>query len=440
LIIFFQQVKDFLGLHIEGKMPAAFFPKLWTLAEHLNTINWWAFGVSASTLVFILVWPPSWTRRVPGTIVALVLATVISHYAKFPIDTLGSVFGGIPTGLPSFQLPLLDFQWRDPMASIQPLLYPAFTIALLCAIESLLSAVVADGVIDDHHNSNQEIIAQGLANIVCPFFGGIPATGAIARTATNIRSGATSPIAGMIHAIVLLIVILVAAPLATNIPLAALSAILIRVAYNIGEWSAFTHLNRIPRSDASVLVTTFILTVVVDLNIAVGVGMMLACLLFIKRISEMTKVSLLSEDKPRDGRTDASQFEIPKDILVFNVFGALMFGAAEKLETLLQHTRQEPRVLVLRMGDVLAMDATALKVLQSIFTKLRRRNKWLVLSGPHTQPYMLLESSGFLDELGRDNVQADFAHALDRAKLLRSASSSKTGSSDSLAAAKAPRG
>jgi len=275
---------------------------------------------------------------------------------------------------------------------------------------------VADGMIDDRHDSNQELMAQGIANIVCPFFGGIPATGAIARTATNIRSGAASPVSGIIHAITLLVILLVAAPLAKFIPLATLSAVLILVAFNMGDWQEFRLLGKYPKGDAAVFLTTFGLTVVFDLTVAVEIGMVLAAMLFIQRVSEMTKVSLVDEANDAEGDQHSLRGkDVPPGVLVFSVFGALMFGAAEKLENVLLHSRQEPKVLILRMNKVLAMDSTALHTLEHLHERLRKRGILLILSGPHTQPYVLMENSGFLDRLGRENVAGDVDDALVKA-------------------------
>jgi len=267
-------------------------------------------------------------------------------------------------------------------------------------------------------------MAQGIANIVCPFFGGIPATGAIARTATNVRSGAASPVAGIIHAITLLLILLVAAPLAKFIPLATLSAVLMLVAFNMGEWQEFRLLGKYPKSETAVFLTTFGLTIVFDLTIAVEIGMVLAAFLFIQRVSEMTKVSLVDEATDAEGDHHSLRGkEVPPGVLVFSVFGALMFGAAEKLENVLLHSRQEPNVLILRMNKVLAMDSTALHTLDHLRQKLHKRGIRLILSGPHTQPYVLMENSGFLDRLGRDNIAGDADDALAKAREKRDGNS-----------------
>jgi SulP family sulfate permease len=370
-------------------------------------------GVALSSLLLIIFWPVTWGKIVPGSIVAVILGTLAVTFFRLPVETIGSRFGDIPQGLPPFRIP--ELTWSH----VGDLVRPATTIALLAAIESLLSAVVADGMIDDRHDSNQELMAQGIANIVCPFFGGIPATGAIARTATNIRNGAESPVAGIIHAVTLLLILLVAAPLAKYIPLATLSAVLLMVAFNMGEWREFSMLGKYPKSDVAVFLTTFGLTVVFDLTVAVETGMVLASFLFIRRISETTKVSLVDEATDMEGDHHSLRGkDVPPGVLVFSVFGALMFGAAEKLENILLHSHQEPRVLILRMQKVLAMDSTALNTLEHLHQKLQKRDIALILSGPHTQPYVLMENSGFLDQLGRENIAGDIDEALIKATAL----------------------
>ncbi len=420
ILIFTTQIKDFFGLRIDH-IPSDFMAKMEAIFLSMPSLQPVTVAVAAGSLLLILMWPAAWRKVVPGSIVAVIAGTLIATFFHLPVETIGSRFGEIPRGLPPFHVP--DVAWSN----IQNLVRPAVTIALLAAIESLLSAVVADGMIDDRHDSNQELMAQGIANMACPFFGGIPATGAIARTATNIRSGAVSPVAGIIHAVTLLFILLVAAPLAKYIPLATLSAVLITVAYNMGEWSEFGMLGKYPRGDAAVFLATFGLTVVFDLTVAVEIGMVLASFLFIQRISETTKVSLVDEGTDMEGDHHSLRGkDVPPEVLVFSVFGALMFGAAEKLENILQHSRAEPKILILRMQKVLAMDSTALNTLEHLHEKLRHRGISLLLSGPHTQPYVLMENSGFLDRLGRENIAGDIDDALlkSRAILDRAAQAS----------------
>jgi SulP family sulfate permease len=315
--------------------------------------------------------------------------------------------------LPAPHLPVLE--WKN----IQNLLQPALTIAMLAAIESLLCAVVADGMIDDRHDSNQELMAQGIANIVSPIFGGIAATGAIARTATNVKSGARTPVAGIVHAITLLAVILVAAPLAKFIPLATLSAVLVNVALHMGEWHNFARLPKWPASDAAVFLSAFILTVVVDLTVAVEIGLVLAAVLFIKRVSETTQITAVDETTETEGSQHSLVGrEVPDGVMVYRIFGAFLFGAVDKLESVLKREKREPAVLILRMRKVLAMDATGLNALEDLCERLRRKSKHLILSGPHTQPLFLMEKAGFLDRIGRDNVCPNIAAALARSRVI----------------------
>ena len=410
VIIFSTQIKDFFGLQVE-KIPADFVDKMKVFAEHAGTISWTTCALAVVSLCIIVFWPRSWARRVPGSIIALVAGTVAVSFFHLDVETIGSRFGGIPHSIPLPHFPRLSWD------VIQALIQPAFTIALLAGIESLLSAVVADGMIDDRHDSNQELIAQGIANIGSGIFGGIPATGAIARTATNIKTGARTPVAGVVHAAVLLLVVLIAAPLAKNIPLATLSAVLIFVAYNMGEWHQFKRMIRWPRSDPVVFLTAFALTVLIDLTVAVEVGMVLAAVLFIKRISETTQITH-EEEFPEPESEKISIKDIPQGIQVFRLFGAFTFGSADKLETSLKRVRQQPDVLVLRMRQVLAMDATGLNALEDLHKRIHRKGQHLILSAPHSQPLFTMERAGLLDRVGRENVCATLEESLTRAKLL----------------------
>ena len=376
VLIFSTQIKDFFGLQIE-KVPSEFVEKMKVLIEHLGTLQWPTATLAATSLAIILFWPKKWQRRVPGSIAALVLGTAAVAWFNLPVETIGSKFGGIPQGLPSPHLPKLAWD------NIQHLFQPAMTIALLAAIESLLCAVVADGMVDDRHDANQELIAQGLANIVCPLFGGIAATGAIARTATNVKSGARTPVAGIVHAVTLLVIILVAAPLAKFIPLAALSAVLVNVALHMGEWHNFARLRKWPICDSAVFLSAFGLTVAVDLTVAVEIGMVLAAILFIKRSSETTQIMAVDESTETEGSQHSLVGkEVPKGVMIYRMMGAFFFGAVDKLETILKREKQEPEVLILRMRKVVAMDATGLNALEDLYEKLHRKGKHLVLSAP----------------------------------------------------------
>ena len=410
VLIFSTQIKDFLGLRVD-KVPSEFVEKMRVLAEHIGTTHWPTLGLAAASLAIILFWPKKWQRRVPGSIVALLLGTLVVALFNLPVETIGSRFGGIPQGLPKPHFPQLSWD------NIQHLFQPAMTIALLAAIESLLCAVVADGMVDDRHDANQELIAQGLANIVSPLFGGIAATGAIARTATNVKSGARTPVAGMVHAVTLLMIILVAAPLAKFVPLATLSAVLVNVAFHMGEWHNFSRLPKWPACDSAVFLSAFVLTVVVDLTVAVEIGMVLAAILFIKRSSETTQIMAVDESTETEGSHHSLVGkEVPKGVMVYRMMGAFFFGAVDKLESVLKRVSQEPEVLILRMRKVVAMDATGLNSLEDLYEKLRRRGKHLVLSAPHTNPLMVMEKAGFIDRLGRENVCPHIDAALERAR------------------------
>jgi len=412
VLIILSQIKEFFGLQIEV-MPADFIHQLQTIYRAAGTVDFVTLLLAAGSALLIWFYPKTWGQKLPSPIIALVLGTVVVALFNLPVETIGTRFGGIPQSLPAFDPPEFTF------ATLRHLLAPAMTIALLGAIESLLSAAVADGMIDDKHDPNQELVAQGIANIVTPFFGGLPATGAIARTATNVRAGATSPVAGIVHALTLLVIVLVAAPLATHIPLATLSAILLVVAINMGEWEGFRTLKKYPVSDSAVLVVTFLLTVVFGLTVAVEIGMFIAVFFFIKRITELTHVSV-AEESPQadDGEMTLTRKAVPEGVVIYRVFGALFFGAADKLEAILAKTNAEPDVLILKMHEVISMDASALHTLEHLYNKMRKRDKHLILCGPHTQPYFLMHQAGFFEKIGEDNVVANVNDALKRARTL----------------------
>lgn len=414
VIILSTQLRDFFGL--ATTLPADFIGKLRVLSSDFHP-NWATVIMAITGIAVIWFWPARIGRKLPGTIVVIVLAAGATAFFQldkhFGIATINSQFGDMPRALPGPHWPGLSFDaWRA-------LLPAAMTIAVLGAIESLLCAVVADGMIDDRHDSNQELVGQGLANIASGLFGGMPVTGVIARTAMNVRSGAHSPVAGMIHALVLLLVLYLAAPLAGHIPLAALSAVLVVVGIRMGEWHQFTRLRRWPRSDVAVFLCAFVLTVTTELPVAVGVSLVLASALLVKRLSETTQVHADEEITQANAPGQSvSGRAIPEGVMVFRVFGAFFFGAADKLETSLRRAGQLPDVLILRMRDVLAMDATGLDALEDLLEKLRKHGKHLILCGPHSQPLFALTRSGFLDKIGMDNVCGDLDAALPRARQL----------------------
>ena len=410
VLIFSTQIKDFFGLQVE-KVPSDFIEKMRTLSLHIGTAQWPTVLLAASSLAIILFWPKNWQRRIPGSIAALLLGTAVVALFHLPVETIGSRFGGIPQGLPKPHLPAMSWD------NIQHLFQPAMTIALLAAIESLLCAVVADGMVDDRHDANQELIAQGLANIVSPLFGGIAATGAIARTATNVKSGARTPVAGMVHALTLLVIILVAAPMARFVPLATLSAVLVNVAFHMGEWHNFARLRKWPVCDSAVFLSAFALTVVIDLTVAVEIGMVLAAILFIKRSSETTQILAVDESTETEGSHHSLVGKVvPPGVMVYRMMGAFFFGAVDKLESVLKREKREPEVLILRMRKVVAIDATGLNALEDLHEKLRRKGKYLILSAPHTNPMMVMERAGFIDRLGPENVCPHIDAALARAR------------------------
>lgn len=409
ILIASTQIKDFLGLET-GAVPSEFLLRMRLLANGLGSIQWPALLIGVSSLLIILLLPRL-TKRVPGSIVALVLATLAVAVFGLPVETIGSQFGGIPTGLPQVSLP----QVRPDL--IVPLLPAAVTVAMLAAIESLLSAVVADNMSGDRHDSNVELLAQGVANLVVPFVGGIPATGAIARTATNIKSGARTPVSGMVHALTLIVILLVAAPLARFIPLATLAAILFVVAYNMSEWREVRTILRLSKADITVWVMTFALTVLADLTVAVEIGMLFAALLYIYRVSQTTTVAPVTEEYIEDGRPHVLQDKLlPPYVLVLRIHGPFLFGATEKLSEATVDVDSLPAVVILRLRNMTAIDATGLHELERLAERLRATGRTLLLCGARSQPNQLLRQSDFLQFLGEENMLPHVEAALSRAR------------------------
>ena len=423
VLIALSQVKDFLGLRID-KMPADFFATLNIIGNNIDTINPVAVGIGIASLAIIVLWPrlaavvvtrgevPSGRgrlmTRLPGTIMALALATIAMAAFQFPVETIGSRFGGIPQGLPAFHLP--DFNWE----TARNLVAPTITIALLGAIESLLCARVADGMIDDRHDPNQELMALGIANFIAPFFGGIPATGTIARTTTNVRTGARSPVAGIVHALTLLGIVLVAAPLAVYVPLAALAAILMFVAFNMGEWREFPKLRHFSLPYRITMVSTFLLTVIFDLTVAVEAGLVLACLFFIYRVSSLTHLEAVEPETLPAGT------HIPLGVLAWRLSGSLFFGSVGKLEALLEFEdgAERVKVVVLDLHHVINVDTTGLETLDVLRRALVKRGVTLILCDLAAQPASLMKRGGFLTALGDKNVTPSLQAALARAAQL----------------------
>ncbi len=409
ILIASTQIKDFFGLHT-GPVPSEFLPRIKLLLAHYATVNWAALGLGVGTLA-ILIFLPRITRRVPASIVALLVCTGVALVFHLPVETIGSKFGGIPRGLPPFAIP--DFHSEH----ILPLIPSAFTVALLAALESMLSAVVADGMTGDRHNSNVELVAQGVANILSPVFGGIPATGAIARTATNIRSGARSPVAGMVHALTLLLILLVAAPLASYIPLATLAGVLFVVAYNMGEWHEIGGILKLDFTAISVWIVTFALTVFADLTVAVGVGLALAALLYIYRVADTTTVTPVTEDYIRDGLPHVLQGRIvPPYVTLLRIHGPFLFGTTEKLVEATVNIEAFQPVVILRLRNMTAIDATGIHAIETFSKRLRDSGRSLILCGAMEQPSKLLTGSRFLEHIGPENFMPNVQAALDRAR------------------------
>ncbi|HKQ19146.1 MAG TPA: SulP family inorganic anion transporter [Candidatus Eisenbacteria bacterium] len=405
------QVKDLLGLRID--QPAgAFVPRLREVVENLGGISPASAAMGMATLLVLILFA-RFVRRVPGAIVALFLATAAVALAKIPVETIGSRFGGIPSGLPPVHIPPLRLDL------IAPLLSPAVTVAMLGAIESLMSAVVADKMSGDRHNPNVELFAQGVANIASPLVGGLPATGAIARTATNIRSGARTPISGILHAATLLVILVAAAPLARFVPLAALSAILLITAYNMGDWEEIPEILRLSKGDISVWLITFALTVFADLTLAVEVGMILAGLLFIRKIAATTTVAELSDEEREGGGHEPlilPERPIPDYVAVFRVHGPLLFGSADKVREITDRIDELAPVVVLRLQEMSAIDATGLSALEEAADALHSRGLALILCGAREQPGRLMRQAEFFRHVGRENLCANLGEALARAE------------------------
>ncbi len=411
LIIFTSQLKDFLGLDIDA-LPADFAEKWLVYAEKLATLNPSALVVGAASLLLMALWPRV-THRVPGSLVAILVVTPAVHLLHLPVETIGTMFGSVPSSLPTPRLP--DLSWT----TLTQLVSPALTIAILGAIESLLSAVVADGMIRSRHRSNIELIAQGAANIVSPLFGGIPATGAIARTATNVKNGGRTPIAGIVHAAVLLLVLLVFGQWATLIPMPTLAAILIVVSYNMSEWHSFVKILKSPRSDVAVMLVTFGLTVMVDLTTAIQTGVILSALLFIRRMAQVSQVTPITKDLQVENEGDVEtgqEIEVPKGIEVFEIYGTLFFGAVEQFNESIRAVEEKPKVFILETRTLLAIDASGLRALEELAKDLKHQGIQLFISGIHKQPLFALHQSGIFEQIGEENIFGTLTEALEKAR------------------------
>jgi SulP family sulfate permease len=411
LIIFSSQIRDFFGLQMQT-VPAEFIQKWTAYGTAFGTLNPYALGTGLVSLLIVVLWPRI-THRIPGPLVAILAVTAAVWVFHLPVETIGSRFGNVPNRLPAPHLPHVSWELIRQMFS------PAVTIALLAALESLLAAVVADGMMGTRHRSNMELVAQGAGNIASILFGGIPATGAIARTATNIKSGGRTPVSGVVHSLTLLVILLFVGRLAALIPMATLAAILIVVAYNMSEWHAFVRLFRSPKSDIAVLVATFLLTVLIDLTVAIQVGVLLAGFLFLQRMSNETQVSLVTDnlrEHDEDESRDISKLEVPFGVEVFEIYGSLFFGAIERFRDALRRVEKSPRVLILRMRNVITIDASGLQTLEDLLESTRKRNVTLLLSAVAPQPLAAMQHSGFLEHIGKENVAPDIFAALERAR------------------------
>lgn len=411
LIIFSSQMKDFWGLQM-GDVPADFIEKWKTYFGHLKSVNFYALLISAGTIAIIVLWP-KFTKKIPGSLIALLLVTLVTQWLQLPVETIGSRFGRISSSFPQPVVPSLDF------ATIQKLIAPAFTIALLGGIESLLSAIVADGMIGGNHRSNTELIAQGTANVFSSVFGGIPATGAIARTATNVKNGGRTPVAGIVHALTLLLIIFFVGTWVALIPMAALSGILVVVAYNMSEWENFFSVAKGPRGDMVVLITTFLLTVLVDLTVAIEIGMVLAVFLFMSNMIKFTDVNLLTGNDPdKSGAQDVhsiNNYIIPREVEVFEINGPLFFGAAYKFKDAIKLIKKSPAVFIIRMRYVPIIDATGIRTLREIQKESKNRGTKLILSEVHSKQVMdELKAARLLFAIGKANVTDSFDQALVR--------------------------
>ena len=416
--IFTTQIKDLFGLQTE-KLPGDFLSKWGIYFQHFDTLDWVTTAVGILSIVIIAL-TPKVSKKIPGSLVAIILMTVgvyfLNAHTNFHVTTIGDQFGEIKASIPSLQVPNLSWE------NVKGLFPTAMVIAVLGAIESLLSATVADGVCGDHHNSNQELIGQGVANICTPLFGGIPCTGAIARTMTNINNGGRTPVAGIVHAIVLLVIFLVLMPLAAYIPMSCLAGVLVIVSYNMSGWRTFMQLMKNPKSDVIVLLITFFLTVVFDLTIAIEVGLLIACLLFMKRMAESTQIKVIADEIDPNDETDAEVHEehliIPKGVEVYEINGPYFFGIANKFEELMAAMENHPKVRVIRMRRVPFIDSTGIHNLQNLCEMSHREGTHIVLSGVTPNVYSVLEHNGFCKLLGKDHICPNINVALDRASAI----------------------
>src|ERR1700688_1576712 len=409
VIIASTQIKDFFGLKVD-KVPGEFLARMELLARNFHTLSSLETGLGVFALIVIPIFM-RFVKRVPGYIVALFAGTALVVFLKLPVETIGTRFGGIPSGFPGIKIPHFHLDL------LRPLISPAITVAMLGAIESLMSAVVSDRMSGTKHNPNVELVGQGIANIMSPLFGGLPATGAIARTATNIRSGAKTPVAGMMHALTLLAIVLLSAPLARFIPLSVLAAILLVVSYNMGEWREIPELLKLPKLEVGTWLLTFLLTVFADLTVAVEAGMIMGALVFISKVTSTTKITRVTADYVEHGRQHVLQDkEIPSYVAIFRIHGPFLFGAADKMESVIQKLPELPPVIILRLQNMTAIDATGLQVLEHFADAVHAAHKELLLCGALEQPAELMQQAEFEEHVGKNNICGSIAEALERAR------------------------
>ncbi|UUW64838.1 SulP family inorganic anion transporter [Clostridium perfringens] len=411
--LFSTQVKDFLGLSMT-KTPSEFIPKWEAYISHMNTTNLYTLAIGLLALIILIFWPKI-NKKIPGSLITLIVTTLVVFIFNLPVATIGSQFGKISSNIPMPHIPNLNLN------TLKALIGPAFTIALLGGIESLLSAVVSDGMIGDKHNSNAELIAQGIANMGSSLFGGIPATGAIARTAANVKNGGRTPISGIVHSITLLLIMLVFMPLAKFIPLTTLSAILIIVSYNMSEWRTFKAILKAPKSDIAILLTTFFLTVLFDLVIAIGIGMVVSMCLFMRRVATSIEVNELNESDCSDKSnidTDMENLKVGENVLVYDIRGHLFFGAVDTFMNTMKEINDDAKVLVLRMRHTKTLDVTGYKQIKNIALSCKSRNMTLIISELQEQPKKVMRLMGFIDTLGEDHFATNFDEALEKANSL----------------------
>lgn len=413
VIIFSSQVKDFLGLGI-GAVPAEFLPKWALFFQNIRSVNLWALALALLTVLISVIWPKV-TKKIPGALVAIILTSAVVAFFKLPVETIGSRFGDLPHGIPMPHMPSIS------LSRIQELFQPAFTIAMLGAIESLLSAVVADGMMGSRHRSNMELVGQGIGNIGSAFFGGIPATGAIARTVTNIRNGGKTPIAGIIHSITVFIIMLALGALIKVVPLACLAGILVIIAYNMSEWRSFKELLKTTGGARAVLLTTFFVTIFIDLTAAIELGLVLSAFIFIKRMSELTNIKIMVKeinDDERDNDRISKTIALPEGVQVYEINGPLFFGAANSFEESDRAIGEKPKIRILRFRNVPLIDSTGMHALKGFYEKSKKSGVHLIITGLHIQPLNEMVKANLYDLIGEENVFAGMKDSIARAKEL----------------------